>query len=381
MDEEAPSFALKALGALLLVVGLVLAVVFAEAFVELAGHLVAGDLVEDGLSTEIVLGLRAVLLVVLAALLVVLGLATLRGRRRLAAQLSRVVLAMVFAATLCDIMVDGITWHLLPMALAQVLAVAAQALLDPTLAQERRLQRSLRNMELADEARAGTLGRAVEGRGFIEFNFFNLFWIFTVASILGLLFENTFHELYYHGYQNRAGLLFGPFSPIYGVGAVLMTLALNRLHGANVLVIFLISAVIGGAFEYAASWFMQLAFGVTAWDYTGMWLSVGGRTCGLFMAVWGVLGTLWVKVALPLLLRLANLIPWRWRYAVTAMCASLMLVDVVMTLQALDCWYERVSGAPVNSNIQKFYASHFDDEYMKNRFQSMAIHPEDAARG
>ena len=57
-----------------------------------------------------------------------------------------------------------------------------------------------------------------------------------------------------------------------------------------------------------------------------------------------------------------------------------MLVDCVMTLQALDCWYERLSGDQVTTPIQQFYAKDFDDGYMENRFQSMTIHPDDAVR-
>ena len=47
-----------------------------------------------------------------------------------------------------------------------------------------------------------------------------------------------------------------------------MTIALNRFHDKPVWVIFLVSAVIGGAFEYLTSWFMQFAFGIVAWDYS-----------------------------------------------------------------------------------------------------------------
>ena len=36
--------------------------------------------------------------------------------------------------------------------------------------------------------------------------------------------------------------------------------------------------MIGGAFEYFTSWFMEVAFGIRAWDYTGQWLSIDGRT-------------------------------------------------------------------------------------------------------
>ena len=165
-----------------------------------------------------------------------------------------------------------------------------------------------------------------------------------VCSILGLAIETVFHLAIYHAYQDRAGLLYGPFSPIYGFGGLFMTVALNRFHDKPIPVIFLISALIGGAFEFTVSWIMQSAFGIVAWDYSGTFLSIDGRTNFMFMCFWGILGVMWVKFLLPILLWMINKIPWKLRYALTVVCFVFMVVDVVLTVQTIDCWYLREAG-------------------------------------
>ena len=80
------------------------------------------------------------------------------------------------------------------------------------------------------------------------------------------------------------------------------------------------------------------------------------------------------------MLGLINLIPWKARYSLTSLCAVLMLVNCVMTLQALDCWFERESNIAPSSPVEEFYAVHFDNNFMANRFQSMTIHPETTSR-
>ncbi|MCD8316084.1 MAG: putative ABC transporter permease [Eggerthellaceae bacterium] len=306
----------------------------------------------------------------------------LRNKRHGAAVVINLIFIFVAVGVVCSIMLYGVSVRLISYGILIVLAIVFQTYLDPSLAGERRVRRKLHRMEIRDEAAAGTLGYDETGKGYITLNFYNLFWIFVVCSIIGLIFEDIFHILFVDPghYQDRAGLLFGPFSPIYGCGAVLMTIFLNRFHKANIIIIFLISAVIGGAFEYFTSLFMQYAYGAVAWNYTGMWLSIGGRTCGLFMAIWGALGVLWIKLMLPIMLRIINLIPWNWRYVVTTVCAILMAIDIIMSLQALDCWYERLSGEQPVTAVQKFYAKNFDNKYMEDRFQSMTINPKESVR-
>lgn len=326
-----------------------------------------------------------------AIILIVFGLDLIKDQRRNAARLSYVLIAFTVVELLVDVMLQGIGPFLLRPAVQLVILIALSATVDPTLRQERELQRRLQEMLDRDAAAEGMLGRDETGEGYIKLNYFNLFWVFFVCSVLGLILEEVWHMVVVDPgvYQDRAGMLFGPFSPIYGFGAVLMTMALNRFYKKNPLIIFLVSALIGGAFEVFVGWFMQTSFGVVSWSYSHIRLFgmpdpiavlTGGRTCTPFACMWGLGGLIWIKVLLPRLLKLINMIPWKRRYSATVILTAVMLIDVVMTLQSLDYWYQRVNGTVRNIPVAQFYDKHFDNEYMENRFQSMTMSPKDATR-
>ena len=326
-----------------------------------------------------------------AIILIVFGLDLIKDQRRNAARLSYVLIAFTVVELLVDVMLQGIGPFLLRPAVQLVILIALSATVDPTLRQERELLRRLQEMLDRDAAAEGMLGRDETGEGYIKLNYFNLFWVFFVCSVLGLILEEVWHMVVVDPgvYQDRAGMLFGPFSPIYGFGAVLMTMALNRFYKKNPLIIFLVSALIGGAFEVFVGWFMQTSFGVVSWSYSHIRLFgmpdpiavlTGGRTCTPFACMWGLGGLIWIKVLLPRLLKLINMIPWKRRYSATVILTAVMLIDGVMTLQSLDYWYQRVNGTVRNIPVAQFYDKHFDNEYMENRFQSMTMSPKDATR-
>ena len=332
-----------------------------------------------------------VVIMVNAGFLIGFGIALLKNRRRNAARWSYILIVMTILRILLDIMLQGLGEYLIGPSIQLLILLVISVTVDPSLLEERELKRKLRSMEDREAIKEGTLGRDPEGKGYIELNFFNLFWVFVVCSVLGLIIETVQHMVVVDPgvYQDRAGMLFGPFSPIYGFGAVFMTIALNRFYKKNFALIFLVSAVIGGLFEFFVSWFMQTSFGAVAWDYTGMTIFgipdpiaiiAGGRTATPFMCAWGLLGLIWIKFLLPNMLKLINLIPWKIRYSFTTICAALMLVNGAMTLMALDCWFQRVSNIPENAPVEQFFAKNFDNEYMENRFQSMTITPDDSTR-
>lgn len=371
---------LKVFGIALVVIGaLSLPAVFGAAFSMSEGF--EKSLAEYGTTTLVIFGVQIALLVATGALYIALGIYLLRNNRRHARHALETLIALDIAQFLCEMMVYGIELSSIVAGLVRlVVAIALMVYIDPSLSEERELRHKLRDLELKERAEEGTLGRDESGKGYIELDFFNLFWIFMVCCVLGLIIETIFHAVVFGGYQDRAGVLYGPFSPIYGFGAVLMTIALNRFHDKPLPLIFLVSAVIGGAFEYLTSWFMQFAFGIVAWDYTGSFMSIDGRTNFAFMCMWGALGCVWIKLLLPRLLKLVNIIPWNWRYGVTTVCAALMIVNGAMTLFALDSWYQREAGQAPHNAIERFCERHYDNEFMTERFQTMSINPDNATR-
>lgn len=383
IDRKQLPLAVKVFGVLNLVAGVTTAVLLTITVVTWVLAFTSGSIdSEASTATVTIYIVETVLYAVLAAMFATFGVRLLRNKRKHAAQGTEAMIFILGAIVICSIMLSGLGANVIPHAVVAVFLIVMQSYLDPALAGERELRRKLRDMETREQAEDGTLGLDPTGRGYITLNFFNLFWIFVVCSFLGLIIETIYHMAVVEPgvYQDRAGLLFGPFSPIYGVGGMLMTMALNRFHKASLVVVFFVSAVIGGAFEFAVSWFMQFAFGIVAWDYTGTFLSIDGRTNGMFMAMWGVLGMFWIKLCLPWMLKLVNRIPWNWRYTLTAICAAVMIVDCVMTLMALDRWYQRETGVQPDNAISQFIDDHFDNSYMEHRFQSMSIDPSNATR-
>ena len=281
---------------------------------------------------------------------------------------------------------SGTIWSLVEIGVVISLSVT----IDPTLVAERHDKTKTAHEQDRAAAEKGMLGRDLSGKGYLRLDFFNLFWIFFVCCILGLVLEIIWHMTVVDPgvYEDRAGLLVGPFSPIYGFGAVLVTLALNRLY-KNPAVTFVVSAIVGGGFEWATAVFMKMSFGVTAWDYSDYTIFgipdpvaaiSGGCTSTMFLVIWGILGLVWVKVFLPVMLKTINLIPWKLRYTLTSVVAVLMFANGLLTLGSLDCWFERASGVQPSTPIEQFYATYCNDDFMKNRFQSMTMNTTESTR-
>lgn len=375
IDERRVSLFAKLFGILCMLVGGGVLVAEVLGFLSLWRKISQGTIIYEHAAAVAGYCAYTVILVVIAAVHLMLGLSIIKNHRKYAARTILALMAATGVVLFLDILVFGIgdiTFVILAIMISQF---AISSYLDPSLQEERRLSRELRSMEDQRQLEAGMLGRDPSGRGYITLNFFNCFWIFLVCCILGDFLEVAFVLIKDGHFMHRSGMLFGAFSPIYGLGALLMTMALNRFYKHNLIPIFLISAIIGGAFEFAVSWFWETAFGVVCWDYTGTFMNIGGRTNLFYMCMWGLLGAIWIKLLLPRLLSLINCIPWKSRYTITIVVAALMLVNAVMTVQSIDCWTKRVNGDFPTTKVEQFYERNFPDSYMSSHFETMHIQP------
>ena len=145
-----------------------------------------------------------------------------------------------------------------------------------------------------------------------------LFWIFLIASLIGAVAEILFVGVTTGRWMSRSGLLYGQFSAIWGLGAVVMTVLLHRLNGKNDRYIFFTGALVGGAYEFLCSWVGEKLFGVIFWDYSEFTFNLAGRVNLLFCLFWGMAAVTWVKVLYPRLSRLVDrFINWKHKTFVT----------------------------------------------------------------
>ena len=109
--------------------------------------------------------------------------------------------------------------------------------------------------------------------------FDTIVWIFMISCIVGFLVE-TLWCLIKHGYiESRQSLVWGPFSVAYGMGAVVLTLALYKVKDAPVLKVFGVSFIVGTITEYICSLGQQIVFGSVAWKYHTIFSNISPWNC------------------------------------------------------------------------------------------------------
>ncbi len=131
----------------------------------------------------------------------------------------------------------------------------------------------------------------------------HLILMFFFYSFLGWCMEVVLKYIQLHRFVNR-GFYTGPVCPIYGSGAVLITLVVQWLSPLESAVgtTFAISFLLCGALEYFTSLVMEKRFHARWWDYSQKPMNLHGRVWIGNLVLFGLGGVAVVHLMNPVLL-------------------------------------------------------------------------------
>ena len=197
--------------------------------------------------------------------------------------------------------------------------------------------------------------------------------IFLIASVLGLVLETVYTFVMFGVVESRVGLVWGPFSPLYGLGAVLLTVCLWQVRDRAWWQVFFISAALGGTLEQCAGWSMEHFADLQSWTYLGLPDHITQWIAWRFLLMWGVIGLVWCKLIMPELIYRIGEPTSRQQTVVVSLLTVFMVLDIVMTLACFWRAGQRHHGVPPQNPFEVYVDNHFDDEFMARTFENMVI--------
>ena len=204
-------------------------------------------------------------------------------------------------------------------------------------------------------------------------NFYKLAWVFIIGCFIGYCVEMLWSYAHDGYFESRQGVLYGPFSPVYGFGGVLLTVSLYRLRNTNGLLVFMASAVIGAAFEYACSLFQEVAFGTVSWEYSDTPLNLGGRTNLQYAVFWGILGMIFIKSTYPFLSKYIEKLPNRLGKWLTWIFVVFMVLNMAISSIAVRRWTDRRTGEAANNAFEQLVDTLYPDDFMEKVYPNMTV--------
>ncbi|MCI8332596.1 MAG: putative ABC transporter permease [Clostridiales bacterium] len=202
-------------------------------------------------------------------------------------------------------------------------------------------------------------------------SFYKLFWIFVIGSVIGCFTEIVFMYITTGVLMNRSSLIYGPFSVVWGLGAVVLTMVLYGWNQKSDRYIFLGGLFIGGVYEYACSVFTEFFFGSVFWDYSGIPFNINGRINLLYCGFWGLLALLWVKGIYPHLSCLIEKIPVRPGKIISILLALFLSADMLLSAAVLARMEERAAGKKAEGAIDVFLDKTYDDQFISKQYQNL----------
>ena len=155
---------------------------------------------------------------------------------------------------------------------------------------------------------------------------------FFIYSILGFLLESTFNLIVIHHF--KSGILYGPWTPVYGIGAILTIIISNKIFKKlkttklkETIIVFLILSVTLTLIEWIGGILIEKIFSIAMWNYKKFNFNIG-KYISLEMAlIWGIISIILIYFIKPLIDKIEKKIPKK----LTITLSTLFIIDLIIT--------------------------------------------------
>lgn len=169
-----------------------------------------------------------------------------------------------------------------------------------------------------------------------------IFYIFILYSILGWFMEVVIVSSKKRKITAR-GFLIGPWCPIYGFGALFITLLLRKYYNDPV-VLFVMSFLMGTILEYVTSYLMEKLFHARWWDYSNHKFQINGRVSLTTSLGFGALGVILVYILNPFFLRIIKNIP-------PIVFTIIMIIVLLIFITDVITSYKIISNIKISKDV------------------------------
>lgn len=217
---------------------------------------------------------------------------------------------------------------------------------------------------------------------------------FIVYSVAGYIIETIFGLVTKGVLESRKSFLYGPFCGIYGVGAVVMIIGLQRFKKNNY-TLFAGGFIIGSIIEYVISFIGEWFFHIKWWDYSSMPFNINGRICVWFSFFLGALAIYLMSHIHPKVDKLIEKIKPSILKPLTIILTILIFIDFIVTgfalkmffvrivnqydldIEGVEMYFDTYSKLYENEKVKSFVDKHFSNEKMLKTFPNIKVTKKD----
>lgn len=203
-------------------------------------------------------------------------------------------------------------------------------------------------------------------------------WYMLIFSILGLIIETIYGYVTTGILESRKGLILGPFCPIYGAGAVIILLLLDKYKGHKAK-LFIYGAILGSFIEYILSFILEAMYGSRFWSYSNF-MNINGRICLLYSVFWGVLSIILIEFVKKYIDKIIDKIKGKARVITDIALIIFFLIDILLTVWGISVYKTRAKDAyndvkifEEKNIIQKAGDAIFTDDIMSKIFPNLRL--------